>query len=173
MPDPPLLVAVDSNVLIDEELGERDVLDALSTIKERLPHTQFVVTETVFQELAWLTENGDSPEVRAAAVGALTKMLARRYAPLAMLPVERGIAAEIALKLRMSQVIPYDEENDSLVAAEAALKGCAILLSSDCHLLDAHDNAGLWNVLQDCHAKNQRLVIARPRDIVRKYIRKR
>lgn len=34
MPDPPLLVAVDSNVLIDEELGERDVLDALSKTPE-------------------------------------------------------------------------------------------------------------------------------------------
>ena len=166
MPGPPLLVAADSNVLIDEELGEADVLDALATIRKRLPQAQFVLTETVFQELAWLSQNAESQEDRATASGALTKMLARRYTPLTMLPVERGIAAQIALKLRMSETIPHEEENDSLIVAESSLKGCSILLSSDEHLIEAHRDGCLWKILKECDTESPKLIIARPRDIV-------
>jgi hypothetical protein len=42
-----LLVAVDANVLMDEEDQEPDVLDALAVIRKRIERVQFVVTETV------------------------------------------------------------------------------------------------------------------------------
>jgi predicted nucleic acid-binding protein len=168
MRGPPLLIAADSSVLIDEELGGEDAVEALSKIKRRLPQTQVVVTETALQELAYLSRNGISEEVRAAANGSLRKMLARGYTPLPTLPIERETVAQIALKLRVSRIIPCEEKNDSLVVAEAAMKGCSILLSSDAHLQDAHYNARLWKVLQNSQAKNQRLVIARPSEIARK-----
>jgi hypothetical protein len=127
----------------------------------------------VFQELAWIAENGDTQRQREAAEGALKNMLARGYTPVAMLPVDRGIAAEVALKLRIREVIPHEEENDSLIVVEAAMKGCSILLSSDDHLAGSHENSGLWKILEDSDVENPKIVVARPRDIVKKFMPKR
>lgn len=169
----PLLIAVDSNVLMDEEDGEGDVLDALATIRARVTGAEFVVTETVFQELAWLSENGHSHPVRELANGALKNMLARRYTPLVLSPLDRGIACEVALKLRMRGIVPDEEENDSLAVAEAAMKGCGILLSSDNHLVDINKNSDFWAVLEECDTEETKLLVARPREIVRKFMHKR
>ena len=119
-----MLVAVDANVLMDEENQEPDVLDAMAVIRKRIERVQFVVTETVAQEIAWLSENGTTERRRALATGALMQLLHRGYTPLVLSPVERGIASEISLKLRMKSIIPQEEENDATFLAEAALKGC-------------------------------------------------
>jgi len=169
-----LRVAVDANVLMDEEDQEPDVLDALAVIRKRIARVQFVVTETVTQEIAWLSENGDSEHRRSLATGALMQLLRRGYTPLAMSPVERGIASEISLKLRMKSILPHEEENDATFLAEAALKGCDMLLTSDQHILESNqDTPKLWRVLEESHVQNHQILIARPRDIVRLYSLKR
>ena len=169
-----MLVAVDANVLMDEEDQEPDVLDALAVIRKRIERVQFVVTETVAQEIAWLSENGASEHRRSLAAGALMQLLRRGYTPLAMSPVERGIASEISLKLRMKSILPHEEENDATFLAEAALKGCDMLLTSDQHLLVANqDTPKLWRVLEESHVQTHQIIIARPRDIVRLYSLKR
>lgn len=169
-----MLVAVDANVLMDEEGQEPDVLDALAVIRKRIERVQFVVTETVAQEIAWLSENGASQRRRSLAAGALMQLLSRGYTPLAMSPVERGIASEISLKLRMKSIIPHEEENDATFLAESALKGCDMLLTSDQHLLEANqDTEKLWRVLEESHAQTHRIIIARPREIVRSFSLKR
>ncbi len=47
-----MLIAVDTNVLLDQALGDEDVLDALNLIRERLQNARFIITPTVLQELA-------------------------------------------------------------------------------------------------------------------------
>lgn len=154
---------------MDEEDQEQSVLDALIIIRHRLPKAQFVVTETALQELAWLTENA-APTASELAKGALIHLLDRGYTPLAMSPVERGIADEISLKFRLKEIIPYEEENDATLIAEAALKGCDILLTSDNHLLDANEDIKkLWRILKSADTQTHQIVIARPRDLVRKF----
>jgi len=165
-----LRIAVDANVLIDEENRDADVLDALSVIRRRIASAQFFVTETVTQELAWLSANGATSLRRTLATGALMRLLSRGYTPLAMSPVERGIAGEIGLKLRIKNIIPHDEENDAILLAEAALKGCEMLLTSDQHLLDANKDAQkFWSVLKDFDVQAHQIIIARPREIVRSF----
>ncbi|TSA33263.1 MAG: hypothetical protein D4R65_08205 [Verrucomicrobiaceae bacterium] len=70
-------IAVDANVLMDEENGDADVLDALSVIRKRIARVQFFATETVTQELAWLSANGATSLRRTLATGALMQLLVR------------------------------------------------------------------------------------------------
>ena len=165
-----LLIAVDTNVLLDEEGEQADVLDALATIRERLPNAEFVVTETVFQELAWLYENGETQLKRNLAGGALANLLYRGYTPMNFSPLERGILSEISLKIRMRGLIPHDEIGDSMVIAEAAWKGCGILLTSDKHILDANAEIEiLWEILRCSDTDGHQIVISKPRALVRTY----
>lgn len=169
-----LLIAVDTNVLLDEEDEDADILDALETLRERLPHAQFVITETVFQELAWIYEHGETPLKRKLAKGALTKLLARGYTPMNFSPLERGILAEISLKIRIKELVPHEEVGDSMVIAEAAWKGCEILLTSDGHILDANEDIEtLWAILKDSDTEKHQIILSKPRTLVRTYRLKR
>ncbi len=74
----------------------------------------------------------------------------------------------------MKSILPHEEENDATFLAEAALKGCDMLLTSDQHLLVANqDTPKLWRVLEESHVQTHQIIIARPRDIVRLYSLKR
>lgn len=169
-----LLIAVDTNVLLDEEGGDADVLDALETLRERLPHAQFVIVETVFQELAWIYENGETALKRRLAEGVLTKALDRGYTPMTFSPVERGILAEISLKIRMKEIVPHEEVGDSMLIAEAAWKGCEILLTSDSHILRANENIEiLWGILKDSDTEKYQIILSKPRSLVHTYRLKR
>ena len=66
-----MLVAADTNILIDQALGDANVIDALATIKQRLPQANLVVTQTVLIELAWAADYDDDPKVQEAAAIAL------------------------------------------------------------------------------------------------------
>ena len=50
--------------------------------------------------------------------------------------------------------------------------GATILLSSDRHMLDAQDTGQLQKILSDCSVEGDSLVIARPREIVHKFMRR-
>jgi hypothetical protein len=164
-----VLIATDTNVLLDQAIGDGDVFDALSVLRKRLPKSKFIVTPTVLEELAWQADNGSTAEKRMAAVTALGKLIEWGYEPLNLIPVGNGIIEQISFKLRSSGVIPEEEENDASVIAEAALIGCSMLLSSDTHMIEAQENPKFLEVLKESHVEGDKLVIAKPRTIVRKF----
>lgn len=167
-----MLIAVDTNVLLDQALADEDVLDALALIRDRLQPVRFIVTPTVLQELAWIADNGDTAEEQDAAKSALANLQEWGYEPLNVVPVGNGIVEQIGLKLRMRGVVPDEEENDACIIAEAALIGCTILLSSDGHLLEAQEHNNFRSVLADCDVEGDQLVIGSPRLIVQKFFRR-
>lgn len=167
----PVLVAVDTNVLLDQALGDEDVLDALATIRGARGGVRFLVTPTVIQELMWLVENGEEAEVRQAALGSLQCLHAWGYEPLNLVPVGHGVVEQIGLKMRFAGIIPDREVHDSHIIAEAALVGCALLLSSDSHLLEAQAGGRLIDFLKECDVG--RVVIDSPRGVVSKFFLKK
>ena len=167
-----MLLAVDTNVLLDQALEDADVLDALEIIRERFGDARFIVTSTVLEELAHLFSDGSNDERHAAEI-ALRSLIAWGYEPLNIIPVGKGIAEQISFKLRSRGIIPEEEQNDAAIVAEAALIGCTILLSSDGHLLDAAKHPQFYPLLEECSVEGDTLVIAKPREIVRRFYRKR
>jgi len=61
------LVAVDTNVLLDQALDDGDVLDAPSVIRERLPNARLIVTPTVLEELKKQADEDPDHERREIA----------------------------------------------------------------------------------------------------------
>jgi len=166
-----VLVAVDTNVLIDQALGDRDVVGALAIIRKRLPRSSFIVPPTVLEELAWAADHAPEQEIKDACLHALRQLTNWNYQPLNVIPVGHGIVEQISFKLRTSGILPEDEENDASIIAEAALLGCVILLSSDRHFIDAQEHPDFRQLLKDCEVDGDNIVIARPRIIVEKFFR--
>jgi hypothetical protein len=167
-----LLVGVDTNVLLDQALGDEDDLGALEVIRERLPGARFVVTTTVIEELSHQAEFGADPEKRETAGRVLDCLMEWGYEPLNLIPVGKGITEQISFKLRSRGVIPDEEENDASLTAEAALLGCDMLLTSDAHLLDAQGHPEFREILKSCDVAGENIVIAKPRTIVSRFFRK-
>ena len=168
-----MLLAVDTNVLLDQALENADVLDALEVIWERLSEARFIVTSTVLEELSHLAFYGDTAEERKAAETALRSLISWGYEPLNLVPVGKGIVERISFQLRSQGLVPEEEENDAIIIAEAALIGSTILLSSDSHLLEAGRKPQFYPLLKECSVEGDKLLIAKPRDIVRRFYRKR
>ena len=99
----------------------------------------------------------------AAALGTIRNWA---FEPLNLVPVGHGIVGRIAERIHTAGLLPIQERNDALVLAEAALLGCAILLTGDRHLrgLD-YQKAALE--LKTCDVELP--VIATPREIVAKF----
>ena len=131
------LVAVDTNVLLDLTNDDEPVIDALATIRRRLPACEFIVTPTVIEEVVLKAEGDDTPVGRRLARRVLASLVDPwGFRMLSFIPVRRGIVAEIASRLRRQGLIPESEMNDSLIVAEAALTGATLLVSSDAHIKD-------------------------------------
>jgi rRNA-processing protein FCF1 len=160
-----VLIAIDTNVLIDHAAGDEDVIDAISIIRAKVDKAQFVVTRTVLEELAFMgREKNEKGELCRIALRCLGKW---DFQALDVIPVGRGIVEQISKKLRVTGVIPDEEENDASIISEAALVGCGMLLSSDTHLLEAQENPWLKNVLEDADVVVP--VVGRPRFIATKF----
>jgi predicted nucleic acid-binding protein len=163
-----VLVAVDTNVLLDQAVSNADVIDAIEVIRRRLRDVRFIVTPTVLHELAWAADHDDELGTQKAAVTALANLLEWGYEPLNVVPVGKGIVEQISLKLRMNGIIPDEEQNDASLIAEAALIGSELLLSSDSHLLEAQEHPNFRQTLEDFDVEGQ-IVIGRPVTIARKF----
>ena len=161
-----MLIAIDTNVLLDLALDVEAVVDAMETIRRRLPDARFVVPPTVLHELALAVRGGENERIRKAAFRALSQMLTWGFEPLNLVPVGHGIVERIADAIRHKDLLPTEEMNDSLIMAEAALLQCGVLLSGDAHLRGI-DFKKLTLLLQGFHVGA--LVIATPREIVRKF----
>lgn len=167
-PHPSQLVAVDSNVPLDLADGNESVLDALNTIRGRLPNARFVVTPSVFQELVHVALEDSVAARRALGRRALRQLKEWQFNLLEIVPVGHGIVESIAQRLRAAGLLPEEEVHDSLILAEAALLGCAVLLTSDSHLRGL-DYARLTWELKACDVSVP--VIATPKEIVNKFFR--
>ncbi len=163
-----MLIAADTNVLLDLALEVEAVVEAVQTIRQRLPDARFVVPPTALHELALAARAGETERIRKAAFRALSQLRAWGFEPLNLVPVGHGIVERIAGEIRHKDLLAAEEMNDSLIIAEAALLECRMLLSGDAHLRGV-DFQRLTLLLQDFDVAAP--VIATPREIVRKFFR--
>jgi hypothetical protein len=109
----PQLVAFDTNVLLDRAAEDETVLDALATVGRKLVAPSFIITPTVIEEIALKAERGDTLLDKRLARKVVSHLLEWRIRPMSFIPVGRGIAAEIASRIRGAGLIPDEELNDS------------------------------------------------------------
>lgn len=137
----PLLVAVDTNFLLDLAIERPNPQRAVAYIRKKKPGAVIMVPPTVLDELAHLLETGGPGEKIAAGFTLQSLRSVWKMHPVDLIPVGHGIVECIADKIRDRGFIPQAERNDSLILAEAALLDCKLLLSSDDHLLKANSPA--------------------------------
>ena len=160
------LIAVDTNIPLDLADRKEHALDALDVLRRRLKPGRILITPTAFQELVYLTEQGDTAADRDQAARALRGLARWGLDLVNLVPVGHGIVERIADKLQDSGLMPAEEYNDGLILAEAALLGCAILLTGDAHLR----GLGFQRVSLELKAFDVEMpVIATPREIVNKF----
>jgi len=163
------LIAVDTNVPLDLAEGKEDAFDALAVIRRRLRPGRVLVPPTVFQELVYLTDHGDTPDERDRARRALRSLAVWELDLVNLVPVGHGIVERIAAAVMEARLIPAEEYNDALVLAEAGLLECAVLLSGDGHLRQL-DFPKAMLVLKSFDVEMP--IIATPREIVAKFDRR-
>ena len=165
----PLRLAVDTNLLLDLAAEVEDVLDALSLIEDRLPTTDRLAPPSVLYELAFLTDSGQTPQLRQSARRAMQQLRTeRRFRPILELPFAAETAEELAHEIRRCGLLPAEEVHDSCILAEAVLLECGVLLTSDEHLRGIDHQRLSWVLNPHDMAPP---VIATPREIVRKFFR--
>ena len=165
----PLRLAADTNLLLDLADRDEDVLDAVAVIDQRLPEADWLVSPSVLDELAFLSDSGDTPALRQSASRAFQNLQSgQRFRPLLDLPFPADYIKQVAAKIRHRQLVPGEEVHDSLVLAEAAFLECALLVTSDAHLRGV-DHELLTLVLKPFDLTPP--VIATPREIVRKFFK--
>ncbi len=131
---PSPIIAVDTNVPLDLAADSEAALDALTLMRRRLKPGRLLLPPTVFQELVYIADEGDTAADRTRARRALQNLASWHLDIVNLVPVGHGIVERIADALIEARLIPAQEYNDALVLAESGLLECAILLSSDWHL---------------------------------------
>lgn len=160
------LIAVDTNIPLDLADRKEHVLDALDVIKRKLAPARVLVPPTVFQELVFLADHSEEQADRDQARQALRRLARWNLDVVNLVPVGHGIVERIADRLQEARLLPAQEYNDGLILAEAALLGCAILLSGDAHLRSLDfQRASLELKTFDVEMP----VVATPREVVAKF----
>ena len=163
-----MLIAADTNVLMDLAAEVESVWDAVEVLRRRVRSARLVVLPTVIQELRFIARDGETEEDVRLAFRALQNLTRWGFEPVNFLPVEFGITERIAARPRRKNLLPESEVNDSFILAEAALLGCGMFVSSDRHFT-ALDFQLLTLELKACDVSVP--AIASPQDIVRKFYR--
>jgi predicted nucleic acid-binding protein len=167
-PKAPQILAADTNVGVDLADGNDFILDAISTIRRRLPRSSFLISPTVSEELAWLSAYADEAIVRRAAHSFLRGHRQWGFQMINAVPLGDPYVNKIAERILRAGLIPPSEINDAHILAESAALGCSVLLTSD-HHLRAIDFQRLSFELGPFEIVAP--VIATPREIVRKFFR--
>ena len=165
-PKAPQLLAGDTNVGMDLAQGDEWVLDAMATIRLRLPGCSLLVPPTVSEELAWLAVHGEEAEEREAACAFLRRHRTWGFELIHTVPLGNAYVEQIAVRFLGGSLLPSAELNDAHILAEAAALGCSILLTSGAHLR-AVDFQRLSFELAAFELTAP--IIAAPREIVRKF----
>ena len=162
-----VLIAVDTNVLLDLADEVDDVLDAFQLISDRIPTRQFVMPPTVAHELAHEATQAEPQKLRARGRRAFQEARRRDIRPVDLVAVHHGIAEQVSRRLREAGLLPEEEVNDGLIFGEAALLRCAILLTTDGHLRGIpHERLTLELQALDLTAP----VVATQRELVKKFL---
>ena len=161
-----MLIALDTNVLLDLAGESEDVTDAMLVVRRRLRSVQLLMPPTVQEELAEEALHADDFTNRERAQGAFE--LAHRWNVHLhrMIDAQHRMARRIGQHLRRGGLLPEEEVNDGRIIAESALLGCALVLTSDEHLRGM-DFERLTYELRGFGLAPP--VIATPREIVRKF----
>jgi hypothetical protein len=141
-------------------------MDALSTLCRRLDPQRLLITPTVFQELVYLADAGDTVDDRRKAARAMQCLAKWKLDLVNIVPVGYGLVEQIADRFQEIGLLPAEEHNDGLILAEAALLDCAILLSGDAHLRGIDFQRASFELKS---FGLQAPVIATPREIVAKF----
>ena len=166
--NPPLLVAVDTNVALDFADQSEAVVDSIDNIRKRTGSGTLCVPPTATLELGHAADFGETAEKRSAARKFLRQHRAWNFQLIHFVPAGHAQVVRIAERLRACGLLPESEINDSLVLAESALLGCSMLLTADEHLRGIDfERLTLELLAFDASAP----VIATPREIVRKFFR--
>jgi len=163
---PSPLIAVDTNVPLDWADEKEHVIDAMEVVRRRLKPGRLMVTPTVFQELVYIADSGDTFEDRHRARRALKSLAAWGLDLVNLVPVGHGIVERIAEAMVEDGLFPVEEYNDALILAEAALLECAILLTGDAHLRGVDFQRAMLTMKG---FDVEMPVIATPREIVAKF----
>lgn len=162
-----VLIAVDTNVLLDLADAVDDIVDAFQLIRDRIPTRQFVMPPTVAHELAHEATQAETSKLQARGRRAFREARQRDIRPVDLIAVRHGIAEEVGRRVRQAGLLPEEEINDGLLLGETALLRCAILLTTDSHLRGIpHEALTLELQALDLTAP----VIATPRELVRKFL---
>jgi len=153
---------------MDLAQGDEWVLDAMATIRRRLPGCSLLVPPTVAEELAWLADQAEEPDEREAASAFLRRHRTWGFKLIHTVPLGNAYVEQIAVHLLQTSLLPSTESNDAYILAETAALDCSILLTSDDHLR-AIDFQHLSFALAAFELTAP--VIATPREIVRKFFR--
>jgi hypothetical protein len=165
----PLRLAGDTNLLLDLAAGDENVLDAMAVIDQRLPQSDWLVSPSVLDELAFLADFGDTLQLRQSSRLAFQQLQSGdRFRAIMDLAFPPDFIKRVAGEILQWELIPAEEVHDSWVLAEAALLQCALLVTSDAHLRGV-DHELLTLVLNPFDLTPP--VIATPREIVRKFFR--
>lgn len=162
-----VLIAVDTNVLLELADEVEEVVEAFDLIQARVPTRQFVMPPTVVHELAFEARYSEAQKLRLRGQRAFQK--ARQYdiRPVDLIAVRHGIAEHVSRRLREAGLLPADEANDGFILGETALLRCAILLTTDGHLRGI-PHKRLTLALQALDLPTP--IIATPRELVRKFL---
>ena len=165
----PQLVAVDTNVLLLLAGRDEDTQDAWKTIRERMNPMQFLVTPTVYEEMAYKAESEPDLELRGLAKKALLELRSRwESQPVVLNAVQEVTVSQSAAELWHSGMLPHEERNDAFVLAEAAVLGCILLMTYDSHLRDL-DFQRLGLLCREMEIMVP--IIATPSEVVKKFYR--
>jgi predicted nucleic acid-binding protein len=167
-PKAPQILAGDTNVGMDLAQGHDWVVDAISTIRLRLPDCSLLIPPTVLEELAWLAAVATDEVVSKAAHEFLRRHRTLGFQLIHTVPLGDSYVAKIADRLLQTALLPASEINDAQILAESAALGCSVLLTSDEHLRAIDFQRLSFELAKfDVGAP----VIATPREIVRKFFR--
>lgn len=134
------LFAVDTNFLLDLQFGEKRVVEAYGLIRKKAAASTIIALPTVLDELANGIEVWDAPN-RKLALGVLCDLKQKwGIQPLDLIPSGHGLTELAADAILAAGLLPSTERNDAFIVAEAALLNCALLVSSDNHLLSIDHN---------------------------------
>lgn len=109
----PQILAADTNVGMDLAQGNEWVLDALSTIRRRLPTSSLLVPPTVAEELAWLADHAEQSSERNAATSFLRRHRGWGFQLLQDVPLGATYCQRIAERLLHRSLLPASEVNDA------------------------------------------------------------
>jgi predicted nucleic acid-binding protein len=160
-----MLIAVDTNVLLDLAAEIDDVTDAVDVIRRRVHKCQMVIPPTVREELAQEAIHSEAIDKLENARRAFQQAQSLNIRPVDLPGFQNDTARRIGRRLRGLGLLPEEEVNDALILAEAALLKCAILLTSDAHLRGL-DFTRVAFELQACDTAAP--IIATAREIVHK-----